>query len=83
MTIILNFQKPISTGLDQPQYFMIKDENGFYENIAHYDFSGNLVGISKDFDSDGSYDYYEMILEDGDTLKFIDENRNGAMERAN
>lgn len=60
-----------------------KDENGYYEETFFFDFYGKPTGMGIDKDADGSFDYYELITDENDTLKFEDKNHNGRMEWSN
>jgi len=71
--IFFNGIGPITSYID-------KNDNGYFEKILHYDFNGELVGESRDFEDNGSIDYYYVILESNDTLEFVDKNKNGRME---
>lgn len=57
-----------------------ENDNGYFEKILQFDFNGELVGESLDFDDNGSIDYYSIITETNDTLEFVDKNKNGRME---
>ena len=68
-----NDKGPISISYDL-------NEDGFFEQIDYYDFNNQYIGKTKDLDNDRIYEYYEIILESGDTLKLTDKNANGIME---
>ena len=56
------------------------NEDGFFEQIDYYDFNNQFIGKTEDLDNDRIYEYYEIILESGDTLQLTDKNANGIME---
>ena len=60
--------------------FKDENDNGYFEKLIYFDFNGELVGESLDFDDNGSIDYYSIITETNDTLEFVDKNKNGRME---
>ena len=68
-----NNKGPISISYDL-------NEDGFFEEINYFDFTNNYVGKTEDLNNDRIYEYYEIILESGDTLKLTDKDANGVME---
>ena len=68
-----NNKGPISISYDL-------NEDGFFEEINYFDFTNNYVGKTEDLNNDRLYEYYEIILESGDTLKLTDKDANGVME---
>lgn len=60
-----------------------KNEDGITDEEYYYGIEGRYSGFSIDKNYDNIFDYSEMILENGDTLKFDDKNNNGIMEVIN
>jgi hypothetical protein len=67
-----NNRGPISISYDL-------NEDGFFEQIDYFDFTNKYIGKTEDLDNDRVYEYYEIILESGDTLQLTDKNANGIM----
>ncbi|MEH0153369.1 hypothetical protein V6R21_04435 [Limibacter armeniacum] len=57
-----------------------RDEDGYYEEEYYYSLDGRKIGKSIDIDKDGAFDESIMVLESNDTLKFVDQNKNGIYE---
>lgn len=58
-----------------------KNEDGYYEIIDHYSAKGEYIGTVRDYDFDKIYDEFEIILEDGDTIRLFDQNKNGIYDK--
>ena len=56
------------------------NENGVYEKITNFNIIGEKVGISIDSDEDGEIDEFIINLDNGNELKFIDNDRDGRYE---
>lgn len=56
------------------------NEDGFPEEIQFYNQDGIITGGNFDQNFDGVFEFLIMKLENGDTLKLIDENQNGLYE---
>lgn len=57
-----------------------KDEDGQIEHEVVYDKTGRIIGVNTDYDGDGFFDYGLMLLENGDSLEFMDQNKNGVFQ---
>lgn len=56
------------------------NEDGFYEESNLYALNGKWIGVNYDMDNDGIVEQAILILEDKDTLKLMDTNKNGILE---
>lgn len=56
------------------------NENGLLEKTTDFNSLGEINGIYDDDDENGIFDRSLIILENGDTLSFVDTNKNGVME---
>jgi hypothetical protein len=60
-----------------------EDENGFFEKIYQYDQQGRIVAVNEDEDQDGLIDKFYIVMQKGDTLFFVDSDKNGVFELLN
>jgi hypothetical protein len=57
-----------------------KDEDGFYEEVLLFNLNEEPIGSEFDTDNDGVTDRMMIILDNKDTLKLLDTNKNGFLE---
>lgn len=57
-----------------------EDENGFFEKNYQYDQEGRITSVDEDTDQDGLIDKFYMVMQKGDTLFFVDSDKNGIFE---
>jgi hypothetical protein len=77
-----NFEKIeiYANGLGATSISKDRNEDGHFEEMIYYSLNNEYSGRSLDIDNNQMHEYYEMILENKDTLIFVDENQNGIME---
>jgi len=82
MNYDFNYEKVISykNGI-KTVMFLDNDEDGQIEQQIFYDKTGEIIGKYNDDDRDGYFDNGLIILDNGDSLKFIDQNKNGVYEQ--
>lgn len=71
--VYVNGQGPVIAYFDN-------NEDGYFEETFYYDLEGNLTGIYEDLDFDKLNDRAWFILENGDTIRLEDRNKNTIWE---
>ncbi len=61
--------------------YLDANSDGFYEESINYDVDGQYTGKWLDRNGDTYYDYGEIVLENADTIRLVDQNGNGVFER--
>lgn len=59
------------------------NEDGYYEMVLTYNLKGEKTGLQVDRDNDGLSDEVLIVLNNGDTLKLYDSNKDGTLEMKN
>lgn len=57
-----------------------RNEDGFFEEVHAFNHEGQFTSNSLDVNGDGLFDTINIVLENGDTLRLVDENFNGFLE---
>jgi len=56
------------------------NEDGYYEETSSYNLKGERTGVQFDRDNDGITEEVIIVLNNGDTLKLYDSNKDGTLE---
>jgi hypothetical protein len=56
------------------------NEDGYYEEVSYYNLKGERTGVQYDRDNDGITEEVIIVLNNGDTLKLYDSNKDGTLE---
>jgi len=77
-----NFELTMSYSKEGVRIVESKDlnEDGYYEETSFYNLKGEITGVQFDRDNDGITEEVIIVLNNGDTLKLYDSNKDGTLE---
>ncbi len=77
-----NFELTMSYSKEGVRIVESKDlnEDGYYEETSFYNLKGERTGVQFDRDNDGITEEVIIVLNNGDTLKLYDSNKDGTLE---